>query len=217
MRTLVAGLVLVPALLAGCATESASEPAAGAVIAFGDSYTEGYGAGPADAYPAHLARAIGLDVVNKGVTGETAGESLRRLERDVLQHDPRLVIVEFGVNEAYRGHRVEDSLANIERIVQRIQNETNASIILVGVHFWHFGESFDEGLRAIAERHETGLVLDVLNGIVSSRRDTDDGDPALRADPFHPNARGYALMAQRIQPAVEAILRTHSSPTQVTP
>lgn len=195
-------------LLAGCAMrepssshQSGGQPAL--IVAFGDSYTEGYGARLDEAFPARLEAALGRPVVNKGVSGETAGEALRRLDRDVIRSTPDLVIVEFGVNEAFRGYPVSRSLADIETIVERVRRETNASVVIVGVHFWTFGEDFDAGLRAIAERHDAALVTDVLDGIVSSRRDSDDGDPALRHDPYHPNAHGYAIMAERILPAVQ--------------
>lgn len=209
LRTLLLPL-LIPGLLSGCAS-APSRVEEARVIAFGDSYTEGFGARPDDSYPAELSRLLGVGVANRGVTGETAGEALRRLERDVLRHDPDLVIVEFGVNEAYRGYPVERSLRDLETMVERIGNGTDARIVLVGVRFWSFQEEFDEGLRGIAERHGTGLVLDVLDGIVPSRKGQDDGDPALRHDEYHPNAAGYALMAQRIRPAAEAEL-ARSSP-----
>lgn len=218
--------LLLPLLLAGCvaapgsgtvtgpttspthatAPASSSPGATGPIVAFGDSYTEGHGARLSEAYPARLSLLIGREVANKGITGETAGEALPRLDRDALRVKPQLVIVEFGVNEAYRGCPVSRSIADIDTMTARIQNETGASVILVGVHFWGFQENFDDGLREIAARRHTGLVLDVLHGIVSSQRDRDDGDASLRSDDFHPNARGYDVMAKRIEPEVRRVL-----------
>ena len=190
--------------LTGCAAPSA--PQGGLIVAFGDSYTEGFGASRDEAYPARLEQMLGRPVLNKGVTGETAGEALRRLDRDVVRNQPDLVIIEFGVNEAYRGQSVASSLRDLETMIVRTQQETDARIVLVGVHFRHFREDFDAGLRELAQRYGTGVVVDVLDGIVSSRAETDDGDPALRHDPFHPNARGYAIMAERILPAARTQL-----------
>lgn len=207
-------LLSAPLFLMGCLMPDAlTGPSSDAsIIAFGDSYTEGHGARSEEAYPARLSRELGREVLNKGVTGETAGEALRRLERDVLRHDPDIVIVQFGVNEAYRGLPVERSLADIETMVSRIREETNASIVLVGVHFWGFQTNFDDGLREIAARHDAGVVTDVLDGIVSSQRDVDDGDPTLRSDRYHPNARGYALVAERILPALQAKIAPPPAP-----
>lgn len=152
-------------------------------------------------------------MLNKGVSGEAAEEAASRLDRDVIRDNPSLVIVEFGVNEAYRGYPLERALAGIERIVQRVQSATDAEIIVVGVHFWSYQENFDDGLADISRRFGTGLVLDVLDGIVSSQRTREDGDARLRHDAFHPNAAGYARMSARIQPEVERLLATGARAT----
>lgn len=202
-----AATMALPLVLAGCAAGPAAPVSGdGLIVAFGDSYTEGFGAPPERAYPATLARSLERPVLNKGVSGETAGEAARRLDRDVIRNNPDVVIVEFGVNEAFRGYPLERALADLDALVARIRADTDAKIVIVGVRFWTFQEDFDAGLRAVAQRHDAGLVLDVLDGIVSSERDRDDGDPKLRSDAYHPNAAGYALMAARIQPAVEAQL-----------
>ncbi|MGB0653381.1 MAG: GDSL-type esterase/lipase family protein [Thermoplasmatota archaeon] len=187
---------LLSSLLPGClSTDGGVHP--GAIVAFGDSYTEGTGASRAEAYPALMTQALGRKVVNAGVNGETAQEAFPRLERDVLRHDPSLVIVEFGVNEAYRGYPVERALAGLEAILQVLEAE-GIPAILVGVHFWDYQENFDAGLRELGRQYGAPVVLDVLDGILD--------DPALRSDPFHPNAAGYAIMETRIRPTVQGML-----------
>lgn len=74
------------------------------VVALGDSNTYGYGL-PADAaYPALLEarlRGHGLRarVWNAGVNGQTVLQGLARLERDVIQRRPDVVLVAFGLND----------------------------------------------------------------------------------------------------------------------
>jgi lysophospholipase L1-like esterase len=168
------------------------------IVCFGDSYTEGMGASISEAYPARLETVLkGIKVINAGVSGETAEEGLLRIHEDVLARQPDLVIVEFGVNEAFRGYPVEEALRNIEKIVQKIRSQ-GASVIVVGVHFGSFQENFDQGLKMIAEKYKTGLVLDALGGILD--------DPSLKSDAYHPNAEGYGMMAERILPEVEKLI-----------
>lgn len=194
MRNLVVVALLVP-LLAGC-TSDPDPP--GGIVAFGDSYTEGTGATRSEAYPALLAEALGEPVRNAGVNGETAEEALERIEKDVLRHKPRLVIVEFGVNEAFRGYPVQRALAGLEAILE-VLDEEGIPAILVGVHFWEYQENFDEGLRELGRTYNAPVITDVLRGILD--------DPDLRSDRFHPNAAGYAIMESRIRPVVENYLR----------
>lgn len=169
------------------------------IVCFGNSYTEGMGALPSEAYPSRLEEALGeFEVINAGVSGETAEEGFSRIEEDVLSKKPDLVIVEFGTNEAFRGYPVEEALQNIEKIVQKIHSQ-DIHVIIVGVHFGHFQENLDEGLRAIAAKYKTGLVLDALQGILDN--------PSLKSDAYHPNAQGYQILADRILPEVDKILK----------
>ena len=170
----------------------------GPIVGFGDSYTEGRGARPAESYPALMTKALGIPVLNEGITGQTAAEALPRLERDTLAHKPRLVIVEFGVNEAFRGYPVQRCIDALDAILTRL-GEAGVPVVLVGVHFAGYQDDFDAELTRLAQRHGTGLVLDVLRGVLDDPRHTDDGG-------YHPNAKGYAIMEARIRPEVERML-----------
>ena len=62
---------------------------------------------PDQAYPYRLKRrlerlypAAAVNILNAGVSGETAQDGLARLERDALSHNPDLVIVAFCLNDA---------------------------------------------------------------------------------------------------------------------
>jgi acyl-CoA thioesterase-1 len=44
-----------------------------------------------------------FSTINAGVSGETAGQALARLHRDVIRHDPDLVLIAFGLNDAVAG------------------------------------------------------------------------------------------------------------------
>jgi lysophospholipase L1-like esterase len=80
------------------------------IVCLGSSSTQGVGASDAarTSYPAQLAailagRARGrVEVVNKGVGGETVADNLARLERDVVALRPGLVIWQVGTNDALR-------------------------------------------------------------------------------------------------------------------
>lgn len=73
------------------------------IVAFGDSLTAGLGVAPDDAYPGQLARwlreqGFEYEVINAGVSGDTSAGGLRRVEW-ILKSQPRLVILELGVND----------------------------------------------------------------------------------------------------------------------
>lgn len=68
------------------------------IVLFGDSLTEGSYGG---SYARHLARLMPEHTfINAGVGGDTVVHLLRRVERDVLAHQPDAVFVMVGGNDA---------------------------------------------------------------------------------------------------------------------
>lgn len=170
----------------------------GPIVAFGDSYTEGFGAPAGESYPSVLAASLGLAVVNQGVSGQTAGEALPRLHRDVLRLRPSLAIVEFGANEAFRGYPVAACIDALDQMLGELRAQ-GIPVLLVGVHTAAFQDDFDDELRRLAARHGTGLVLDVLAGTLEDSQ-------TVAPDGAHPNGAGYRIMESRIRPEAERIL-----------
>lgn len=205
VRAALAVALLTGLLLAGCTEPTMpARPALegpwpdGPIVAFGDSYTEGRGARASESFPARMTEALGIPVLNEGINGQTAAEALPRLQRDTLAHKPRLVIVEFGVNEAFRGYSVSRCTDALDKMLTEF-GKANVPVVLVGVRFAGFQENFDAELRTLAARHGTGLVVDALRGVLDDERYTDDGG-------YHPNGAGYAIFESRIRPEVERAL-----------
>lgn len=172
-------------------------PWPGPIVAFGDSYTAGFGVPAGESYPAALAAALGLTVVNRGASGETAAESLPRLQADVVALRPRLAIVAFGANEALRGQPIASCVEALDALLAEL-GAHRVPVLLVGVHQAGYQEEFDDALRALAAKHGAGLVLDVLDGLMD--------DPRYAGLHGHPNGPGYGVMAGRIRPEAERML-----------
>jgi lysophospholipase L1-like esterase len=75
-----------------------------------------------------------LRFVNRGMRGDTAGGALDRLERDVLPHDPDVVVVLLGMNDGgqkgYRRALLRRYLENMERLVAALRERTRARVVL---------------------------------------------------------------------------------------
>src|ERR1700744_5651163 len=92
--------------LAGVAQPSTHIDTRPVIVAFGDSLSAGYGAEPGKSFPDFLQKdldAAGLRwrVVTAGVSGKTTTDGLDRIG-EVLEHKPRITIVEFGGNDGLR-------------------------------------------------------------------------------------------------------------------
>jgi lysophospholipase L1-like esterase len=173
------------------------EPTGDNIICFGDSLTYGTGAGRENCYPAQLERIIGQPVINAGVPGDTTASALARLESDVLDRSPRIVLITLGGNDLKNGLDKDEAFANLERIVTRI-HDRGALVIVGGVNIPLYGRGFANGYRDLCK--ETGCVLvpNVFEDIM--------GQPSLMSDRIHPNAKGYANMAEHFHDALEPYL-----------
>ena len=161
----------------------------GPVVAFGDSYTYGYGAPEGEGYVDVLARLVGRPIVADGVPGATSGDSLARLD-DAAALKPRIALVFLGGNDILRQRGKDEMRENVRAIVRRF-HEGGALVVVVGIDgFPALGREFDKELRRMAREEAAVFVPGALVGILDN--------PALRADPLHPDDKGYELLARRI-------------------
>ena len=168
------------------------------IISFGDSLTEGVGAGEGKSYPTLLSEGLGRPVINTGRRGDTAAAGLSRLDRDVLGRDPRLVLVLFGGNDFLRRVPLERTMHALEKMVKRIQ-ERGAMVVLLGLKLGVFRDEYGSMYEEVAEKYGALLVPDVLAGVLSDAR--------LKSDAIHPNGAGYELMTERILKKVKPLLQ----------
>ena len=99
------------------------------IVAIGSSSTEGVGASDqAHTYPSRLAEELrrrwprlAVTVVNKGVSGEIAEQTLARFTRDVLPYRPQLVIWQTGTNQALESRDVQGYRKTVREGIARLK------------------------------------------------------------------------------------------------
>ena len=178
------------------------------IVAFGDSLTAGLGVAADEAYPAELQRrldALGLRyrVINAGVSGETTAGGLRRVPW-ILRSKPEIVILELGANDGLRGLRVEETKANLEQIIQQLQ-QSGTQVILAGMKLPpNYGNdylsAFERLYPDLAARYQLPLIPFFLEGVAAS-------NTLNQADGIHPTARGYRAIVETMFGRLQPILR----------
>ena len=169
-----------------------------AIVCLGDSITAGVGADGGATYPQRLAELLGVPVVNAGVPGDTATQGRARVGV-VLAEGPWLVIVELGGNDLLRRVPVERTEADLAAIVEAVL-DAGAVPMLVAVDNpvpligGHLGEVYDR----VGDRYGVPVVDGVLRDILADR--------SLKRDEIHPNAAGYARLAEAVADAVQPLL-----------
>jgi acyl-CoA thioesterase-1 len=178
-------------VLAGCGDRPKLERLApdAVVLAFGDSLTFGTGANADESYPAQLEKLIARRVVRAGVPGEVTAQALARLPEALDEHAPRLLLLCIGGNDFLRRLGNQQAERNVREMV-RLATSRGVAVLLIGTPepgFMVSPPAFYAGIaREFRLPYEEGIIGQVLK------------DASLKADPIHPNARGYRLIAERL-------------------
>ncbi len=168
------------------------------VVAFGDSLTRGYGTPPGKNFVTFLSEYTNIPIINSGKTGDTTSDALVRLKESVLDYNPDVVLVLLGGNDFFEGYGEEVVRANLRTIVRSIK-QSGSKIILIGGSKQivpNYESTFE---RLAYDEKVDGYVPNILGGILF-RKD-------LLFDTIHPNERGHEIIAGRILPVLENVLR----------
>jgi len=165
------------------------------ILSFGDSITYGTGAAPEDSYPAVLERLTGRRVINAGVPGELSGAGLKRLPKLLDEHAPALLILCHGGNDLLRKHDPQKIAANLRAMIH-LARQQGAAVLLLGVPepglFLKSATLYGD----IAEEYSLPFLANALPDV--------EADAALKADPIHPNGKGYDKLARTIYALLRA-------------
>jgi acyl-CoA thioesterase-1 len=177
------------------------------IICFGDSITFGYGASPGEDYPAELARLLNRPVINSGVSGDTSCEGLLRFEKEVLEREPLLVLIEFGGNDFIKKIPKETTVDNTRRMIRMIQAKGGMAAI-VDISAGMFLRDYRALYSRLAKEEGCIFVPAVLTRLITN--------PSMKSDFLHPNAAGYRIVAQRVEKVIRPYLKrnTVSGPSQ---
>ena len=190
------------ALVAYAATERPVK-----IVAFGDSLTVGYGLPATDAFPVKLAHAleakgIKIQIVNAGVSGDTASGGLARLDWS-LPSDTDAVILELGANDAMRGIDPAVTRQALAAILTKLK-ERGVAVLLCGMYAPpNLGADFERAYQRmypqLARSYDAILYPFFLDGVAGHREHN-------QADGIHPTSKGVDLIVKAILPKVEELV-----------
>ena len=184
-------LLLLTAVLAGCG-KSPQVPAVGSgdvILAFGDSLTFGTGASPGDSYPAQLQSLIGRTVVNAGVPGEISADGLARLPEVLDEVKPKLLLLCHGGNDFLRKQSEATAASNVRAMI-KLARDRGIGVVLIATPKPGLSISPPEFYAELAREFAIPLNDEALKSILR--------DNELKSDLVHPNAKGYAQIAQAL-------------------
>jgi acyl-CoA thioesterase I len=194
-------------LLAVLMTTSPAFAGAIKMVVLGDSLSAGLGLSAGDAFPAKLQKAlrdkgIDADIVNAGVSGDTASGGRDRLDWSVGE-GTEAVILELGANDALRGTDPSVTRSALSDIISHLKARGVAVLLCGMLAPPNYGRDYADRFNAIypdlAKSFGVTLYPFFLDGVAADKT-------LNQADGIHPTPAGVDIIVKNMLPTVEAFL-----------
>jgi acyl-CoA thioesterase I len=193
------------------ATAVSSQPPA--LLIVGDSLSAEYGLRRGTGWVALLEQRLQAEkrpwrVVNASISGDTTSGGRSRLPALLRQHQPKVVVIELGGNDALRGlplNMTQDNLAHMARI----SREAGARVLVLGMQMppnygARYAEQFAQLFATVAKEEKTALVPFFLEGVANGP----DPTALFQPDRIHPSEAAQPRMLDNVWPELSKLLRS---------
>ncbi|MBK1781160.1 arylesterase [Advenella sp. WQ 585] len=140
------------------------------------------------------------EIVNASISGDTTSGGLSRLPALLTRHNPAVVIVELGANDALRGLSLADSTNNLEKMSE-LSKQAQAKVVIVGMQIPpNFGpvysQQFKDMFAQVAQKQKALLVPFLFENFALDKSMYQD-------DGIHPNESAQKTMAENVWSVLE--------------
>ncbi|MEN5181407.1 arylesterase [Comamonas testosteroni] len=194
-------------------TVAGAQPSAPAtILVVGDSISAEYGIARGSGWVALLQSRLAqqknpaYQVVNASISGDTSSGGRARLAGLLKQHQPKIVVIELGANDALRGLPLTSTQANLAAMVDGAQ-QSGAKVLLLGMQVppnygARYTADFAKVFTALAADKKTGLVPFLLQGVA----DVPDAGKNFQADRIHPLASAHPTLLANVWPQLQKLM-----------
>ena len=182
------------------------------VLIVGDSLSAEYGLTRGTGWVDHMAQqaqreSTPVQLINASISGDTTSGGVTRLPSLLKLHQPQVVIIELGGNDALRGLDMNLTQSNLLTMIKASQ-ATGAKVLVIAMQVPpNYGANYLKQMSAAYEKvsKSTGAALNqqFLKGVA------DDPDPLkwFQADRIHPNEKAQPLMMKNVWPQLKKMLQ----------
>jgi acyl-CoA thioesterase-1 len=188
-----------------------AQAAAPTLLVLGDSLSAEYGLPKGSGWVALLEQRLAqekrsITVFNASISGETTSGGLARLPALLKQHNPAIVVIELGANDALRGLPPEMTRDNLRAMV-RLAQTAKAQALLLGMQVPpnygpDYAQQFAAGFTAVAKEQKTALVPFFLKDVA----DAPNAAELFQSDRIHPIAAAHPILLNNVWPALKRLL-----------
>jgi acyl-CoA thioesterase I len=181
------------------------------ILFFGNSLTAAYGLdNVSDGFVGLTqARIDSLNLpyrcINSGLSGETTSGGSERVEWVIGQQPVDIFVLELGGNDALRGQKTEQSIKNLQSIIDKVKAKyPSVQIVLAGMEAPRsmgkdYTEAFHNMYPALAAKNKLTLIPFILEGV--------GGVAELnQKDGIHPTEAGNKIIVETIWKTLKTLL-----------
>lgn len=183
------------------------------LVCLGDSLTSGYGVFKEDCWVSLVRDSLKIQVLNKGINGDTMPGMLSRSYRDVVKNHPTHVIILGGSNDLMTGRSIKLVTDNLTEIIKESLNENILPIIVtepiidktLAERKWDGSVDYDR-VNGSLEHYRNWILdfctknnisyIDLHNCFLEKLKTADN--TSLFIDGIHPTKTGHKLIAECI-------------------
>ena len=181
------------------------------ILVVGDSLSAEYGLARGSGWVTLLEQRLAQEkiqaaVVNASVSGDTTAGGRARLAALLKAHQPTLVVLELGGNDALRGLPLANTQDNLAWMTQQSQ-AAGARVLLVGMQMppnygADYGRRFASLFETVAKEPKAALVPFLLKGVADAPNPT----ALFQPDRIHPRAEAQPRMLDNVWPELRKLL-----------
>ena len=208
----ISGALLLALAFALAPTSAAAQALPRKILVLGDSISAEYGMARGAGWVALLQKKLTAEkrpwqVINASISGDTTAGGRARLAQQLAQHQPQVLIVELGGNDALRGLPLLQTQANLAAMTEMAQ-KAGARVLLLGMQVppnygADYSRAFAQTFADVAKAKKTALVPFLLKGV----GDVPESQKWFQSDRIHPNAQAQPLLLANVWPQLVRLLR----------
>jgi acyl-CoA thioesterase-1 len=193
------------------AQAGARDKKAPVVLVVGDSLSAEYGLRRGSGWVALTEEKLASEklsarVINASISGDTTSGGRSRLPALLKQHQPAVVVIELGGNDALRGLPLSMTRENLTAMVKAAK-AAGARVLLLGMDMppnygAKYAQEFRELFVTVAREEKTALVPFFLKGVA----DTADPLALFQSDRIHPNEKAQPIMRDTVWPELRKLV-----------
>ena len=143
-------------------------------------------------------------LINASISGETSAGGQARLATLLKTHQPQIVIIELGANDALRGLQLQTTEKNLRQMIQA-SKKSGARVLLLGMRIppnygADYSNQFFRIFATLAKNEQIEYVPFFLEKVA-------DKAELFQADRIHPNVEAQSILLENVWPKLKPMLK----------